>query len=211
METEVLENEIAAINTCLLEPSCPEEYKEMEVLLDGLMDIKKAIAETFDPIIKKAYETHKEACAQKNRFEKPRQQAEEKCRSLMTAYLTKVEEAKAKLEAELSRQLKADMAARAQAEEDPEERARLEQEAASTRVTLTEAEPGELTSTAPKWTAEVYSLKDLCAAVAAGTVPEMAVTPNQTFLNQSARTFKDQVKWPGVRFVRTVAPKRKGR
>lgn len=209
METEVLESEIAAINLCLVKPTNAADYKDMEVLLDGLMDLKKSIAETFDPIIKKAYETHKEACAQKNKFEKPRLQAEEKCRSLMTAYLTKEEEAKARLEAELSARLKEDIKARAESEEDPEEKARLEQEAASSRVTIFDEGPGERTSTAPKWEAEVYSLTDLCAAIVAGRVPEMAVTVNQTFLNQSARTFKDQVKWPGVRFIKTVAPKRK--
>lgn len=211
METEVVEQQIAEVNSALAEPNSVEEYRDLEVFLDFLMDMKKAIGDTFDPIIKKAHETHKEACAQKNKFEKPRQYAEDRCRSFMAAFLVKEERRKRQLADEQTARMRAEVQERAAMEEDPEERAKLEQDAQDVRATVDVVAPGELTSSVPKWEAEVVSIKELCAAIAAGTVPEEAVTPNQTFLNRAAGTFKDQGRWPGVRFVQTIVPKRKRR
>jgi hypothetical protein len=51
------------------------------------------------------------------------------------------------------------------------------------------------------WSAEVISLKMLCQAVAAGTVPEQAIMANTTFLNNQARALKKALNYPGVRPV----------
>ena len=52
------------------------------------------------------------------------------------------------------------------------------------------------------WSAQVFSIKDLCRAVADGVVPEAYVTPNSTALNGRARSDKQFLKIPGVRAVK---------
>ena len=52
-------------------------YIEASNFLIGLKGLQREINETFDPIIKKAHEAHKEANAQKNRHMEPIKSAEE--------------------------------------------------------------------------------------------------------------------------------------
>lgn len=51
------------------------------------------------------------------------------------------------------------------------------------------------------WSAQVFSIKQLCAAVANGEVPETYISPNMTALNGRARSDKQMMKIPGVRAV----------
>ncbi len=57
------------------------------------------------------------------------------------------------------------------------------------------------------YSARVTDIKALCQAVVEGRVPEAAITPNMTVLNQQARSLKTALKWPGVEVVceRTAA------
>lgn len=48
------------------------------------------------------------------------------------------------------------------------------------------------------YSAKVVSLRDLVVAVAAGKAPLEALLPNQTYLNDQARTFKTGFRLPGV-------------
>lgn len=49
------------------------------------------------------------------------------------------------------------------------------------------------------YSAEVKSLKELVAAVAAGKVPLMAILPNEKFLNDAADTYKEAFAIPGCK------------
>lgn len=49
------------------------------------------------------------------------------------------------------------------------------------------------------WRAEVVDVKALCAAVAAGTVPTIAVEGNMVFLNEQARSLEEHFNIPGCR------------
>jgi hypothetical protein len=51
------------------------------------------------------------------------------------------------------------------------------------------------------WTAIVTDMPALIAAVAAGTVPLMAIEPNMKFLNNQAKAMKRAMSYPGVRAV----------
>ena len=51
--------------------------------------------------------------------------------------------------------------------------------------------------------AEVTNLMELVKAVAAGTVPLMAVVANESFINNQARTFKEALSYPGVKVKRS--------
>jgi hypothetical protein len=72
------------------------------------------------------------------------------------------------------------------------------------------APPVKILSTVPKingtfsretWSAEVTDIKALAIAVAAGQAPVESLQANMTFLNQMARSFRDSLKYPGVRAV----------
>lgn len=58
-------------------------------------------------------------------------------------------------------------------------------------------------ATRTTWGAEVTDIKALCAAVAAGTVPPVAVQANMTFLRQQAVSLKEAFAIPGVKAVAT--------
>lgn len=53
-------------------------------------------------------------------------------------------------------------------------------------------------ATREHWYAVVTDVKALCAAVAAGTVPVNALTPNKSFLDNQARVMKKDLAYPGV-------------
>jgi hypothetical protein len=66
-----------------------------------------------------------------------------------------------------------------------------------------ESEAGGI-STREQWSGEVVNLRELIKGILDGLVPITAVEANATVINQAARTNKDQMKWPGVRFFKTV-------
>src|SRR5690606_19711824 len=60
----------------LIQITDDESFQKAGVLLLSIKDIRKEIDRTFDPIVKKAHEAHKEAVAQKKRVEAPLVEAE---------------------------------------------------------------------------------------------------------------------------------------
>lgn len=66
-----------------------------------------------------------------------------------------------------------------------------------------ESEVGGI-STREQWSGEVVNLRELLKGILDGQVPITAVEANMTVINQGARANKDQMKWPGVRFFRTI-------
>lgn len=109
---------------------------------------------------------------------------------------------------------KAREAAQKQAEEDALQRALelaaageseaadavLEEEVIAAPVVIQAAAPKPTGSVARKtYSAEVVDLKALVAAVAAGTVPLMAILPNESFIGNQARAMKEAFSMPGVK------------
>lgn len=66
-----------------------------------------------------------------------------------------------------------------------------------------ESEVGKI-HTREDWKAELVNMRELLKGIMDGVVPITAVEVNTTVLNQAARANKDQAKWPGVRFFKTV-------
>jgi hypothetical protein len=127
---------------------------------------------------------------------------------LLTAYQA-VERRKREEEERLARE-----AAQKQAEEDALQRALelaaageseaadavLEEEVIAAPVVIQAAAPKPTGSVARKtYSAEVVDLKALVAAVAAGTVPLMAILPNESFIGNQARAMKEAFSMPGVK------------
>jgi hypothetical protein len=188
--------------------------------------LRKKISQTFDPIIQKAHEAHKEALNQKAIIEAPLVTAERYLNGQVTAYHQEIEK-KRREEEEIARQeaVKAEMARR-KAEEDERTRQAAELEAAGATEeaealvaeTVEESQKpievyvppvatpkAELEGATVKvyWSAEVTNLRDLCRAVADGKAPIACVEPNMTVLNAQARALKKEMAIPGIRAVST--------
>jgi hypothetical protein len=82
-----------------------------------------------------------------------------------------------------------------------EQKAEVAADRAATVVAATvQAEPPRVSGASIReiWSAIVTDRKALIAAVAAGTVPELALEPNMKFLDNQARALKRDLKYPGV-------------
>lgn len=60
------------------------------------------------------------------------------------------------------------------------------------------------------WSAEVYDLRDLVKAIAAGLAPIEAITPNLPMLNKQAQVSKSDLRIPGVRPVKKMVTRTTG-
>lgn len=172
-----------------------DQVEELRVdLKRPVLDAGRNIDAKFQPILagydesigayKKAigaYETEK------------RRQAEEEENRLRAA----AERERARLEAQ---------AAKAEARGDTSRADDLAMQAAMVPAPIVAAQVPKTSGvvTRDHWSAEVTSLKELAAAVAAGTVPVEALQPNMAFLNANVRAMKAAFRWPGVRAVRST-------
>lgn len=201
--------------------SVPDRAKAMQIvdsaqfvaageLLKTIKGLRSEIDQTFDPIIQKQHEAHKEAIAQKRKVEAPLVEAENILKPRIATYMQEEERKRREEELRLQRQA-----------QEEEERQQLESavileaigEPESADALLAErrvAPPVILPRQVPqvagvfktqRWSAQVFNLMDLVKAVAAGKVPIMALQANTTFLNQQARSMKSALNYPGVRAV----------
>ncbi len=174
----------------------------------GWAALEKEIVDTFRESKRKTDAAHKEVVAMEKRHLQDLQIARKILGPKIATYME--EQARSRREEERRLQLEADNEA---------EKERLDQALALDREGLKE-EAGLLLSepldapviVAPKnipdakgisarqtWKAQCVSLKTLIKAVADGKVSELALQPNETFLNSQARALKGTMDFPGVR------------
>lgn len=187
-----------------------EDFERAGELLKVIKGLRAEIDDTFDSVIQKAHEAHKEAISKKRKVETPLVEAEAILKPRIAAFIR--EQERIRREEELRLQKLAQ-----------EESERLQLEEASILDEMGETDsanallerkpepvPVFVPRTVPKvpgvtlrqtWSAQVVSLQLLVKAVAEGKVPLMAIQANTTFLNQQARSMKDQLNYPGVRAV----------
>jgi len=70
----------------------PEELEKAQGVLIAIKKMRVEVDKTFDPIIKKAHEAHKEAIEQKRKYTNPLDAAEKLLKPRISAYLLKLEE-----------------------------------------------------------------------------------------------------------------------
>jgi len=177
----------------------------------GLSALIKEIDVTFDPHIKKAFETHRGLVAEKKKHVEPVEEAKRLIKGKRIAYVDESErirkEAEAKLQAE-ARRLAEEAALRdaiaAEAEGRPEEAEAIISEPVSVPiVTIAKTTPSAGVGGAIRevWSAEVYDLRALVSAIVDGKASIGLIEPNMTALNGMARSLKRTMVIPGVRTV----------
>lgn len=201
-----------------------QQMLEASELVKAVAAQRKEVAATFNPIIERAHAAHKEALAQKAKFDGPLEQAQRRLAGCIGSYQAEQERIRREAQAE---------AERLQREAEAKERARLKAEeedrilaAAAQAEDAGDAELAEAIVSAPvvvelpppapvivprsvpavqgivsreTWKAECVDLMALVKAVAAGTVPLRAIMANDVFLGQQARSLKELCRYPGVR------------
>ena len=194
-----------------------ETFKEAAEFTLTLRAVKKEIDNTFDPIVKKAHEAHKEAVAQKKKVMEPVEQAQKIIDRKIGDFhaeqerIRKAEEDRLRKEAE-------EQARKEEEERRLEEAARLEQEGDSAMAdaileapilpqpvvvpkVATQAPKVEGLSVSKIYKGEVVNLAQLIQAVAQGRAPIGLLEVNQTALNGMARALKEAFNVPGCRVV----------
>lgn len=179
-------------------------YSAATELLLTVKALLKEVDETFAPIITKAYQTHREAIAQRKRHEDPLLRAEAILKPRIAAYMDEQERQR-----QLAEKRAQDDAQLAEAEHHEALGDHRASEAALNGQGLVNVNvPSETPQVAgissrELWSAEVTDFPALVSAVAAGKVPYACLLPNQSALNQQARALKQSMNYPGVRAVRT--------
>lgn len=185
------------------------QYEEAGGMLKAIMALKKQVAETFDPHIKRAYDAHRSLVSEKRLHETPLEDAEKALKKVMLGFQMAEEqkrreaEARAQEEARKQREKLEAQAAKAAEKGKVEKAAVLQATAASVVSPIIPTTTPKLAgvSTRVTWKAEVTDLMTLVKAVAAGTVPLNALLADNAFLNGQARAMKDTLAYPGVKAV----------
>lgn len=172
-------------------------------LLLTIKDIRKQIADTFDPLAKKAHEAHKAILEQKKKAEAPLIEAEGIVKPAIARYMAEVERKRREEEERIRKEMQK------KAEEEAL-KAALEAEASGDHA---EAEaiietpvfvPHVVAPPAPKLQGvsirkitkfRVVDMKALVQSIARGQVPIEAVMPNDTVIRAS---LKSAQRWPGI-------------
>jgi len=214
VETAELQRESASTLTVAKEfrVTTTAQYEEAGVKLKGIMALKKKVAETFDPHIKRAFDAHRSLVAEKKTHEAPLEEAERMLKKHMLAFQLAEEakrreaEAKAQEEARKAQEKLEARAAKAAEKGQVEKAAALQATAAAVVSPIIPTTTPKLAgvSTRVTWRAEVTNLMELVKAVAAGSVPLNALQADTAFLNNQARAMKDTLAYPGVKAVQDV-------
>ena len=178
----------------------------MNAVLAG-KQLKREISDWFSPFTKKAHELHKSLTTALARAVDPIDSAVNAIDSKARAY-RREQEAKAR-EEQLRLQREADKraadrliaeAVAAEAAGDIHEAEKILDEVPVAPMVVVQAAVPKVEGISFRevWRGEVRSVKELCRAIADGTVPEDWVTPNMAKINASARAMKDAMRIPGV-------------
>lgn len=180
----------------------------------GVVALRKEIETQFAEPKKKANEAHKAITAMEKRYLDPLVEAE----SILKASIRTFTAAQERIRLENEQRLRAEQA---RMDEEARIAAAIEAEQAGASEAEVQAVIEEPTFVAPviaaptfskavgtsnpvTWSAEVFDMKQLCSAIAAGRQPEALVAANQPALNKMAVALKSALSIPGVKAVSTT-------
>ena len=181
-----------------------QETRAVE-FLKTIKAMQNEVHETFDPIVEKAYETHKEATARRNKFLNPLLEAEKRIKGLVSNFRIEMErkrleqerklreEAEKKAEAERQRLAKQaeKAAAKGNEEKAAELLARSEAVQAPTVIVEKQTVQQEGMGVRTVWKAKIVN---------PAAVPREYCIPNEKLIDSIAKSTKGTLKVPGVEF-----------
>ena len=207
-----------ALEVATLALSLPDAAKKLAItddvslsignqLLLSIKDIRKQIADTFDPLAKKAHDSHKAILEQKKKAEAPLVEAEGIIKPAISRYMAEAErkrrEEEERIRKEMEKRAEEDALAAAIEAEDAGDLAE-----ADAIINTPVFGPHVAAPPPPKLEGisirniikfEVTDLRALVKAVAAGQVPIEAIKPNDVVIGAQARSLRLSLRWPGVR------------
>ena len=177
--------------------------KAQEIRVTDDKSLLNEVKDTFDPVIKKAHEAHKEALAQKKRHEAPLLKAESYIKNQISGYYAEIERKRREAEERERRRREEEERKRREAE-------RILDEQKSSEIEQPDPEPEpEKEIIPPKPKMEGVSIKTTWKwkVLDEMQVPREFLTINEKKLNQYVREHKEKAKIPGIHIYpdRTVA------
>ena len=167
------------------------QYVDASEFLIKIKEKRRMWEKLITPAIQAAKEAHNRMLAVKKELDQPLERAEnEILKPALLRYSDRKAAERKAAEEQMNRML-ADEAIKNQVGE-------LSSPLPSPVVVLPKVEEPKGISYVTTFSAEVVDFKALLKAVLDGTVPEDAIQPNMSFINQRARSLKTLMSWPGV-------------
>jgi NAD dependent epimerase/dehydratase family enzyme len=186
-----------------------ESYDRAAESLKAIKELRAEIEDTFGPVVKRAYETHRAAVAARKKVEEPLEQAERILKGSIGIYSQ--EQERKRLEEQRRLQEEAEARAAAEREQEIEDAEAAGADAVEVR-TIAERALNVAPVIAPptvqqaagigqrdNWKAQVIDLKLLVAFVAKNPQFLNLVEPNQVAINTMARGLKSAMAIPGIK------------
>ncbi|MGH8677368.1 MAG: hypothetical protein ACREUQ_03325 [Burkholderiales bacterium] len=222
-EPQELEPQVTALATRALDIIVRDQptYEGAAEFLKMVKTMRQRVAETFDPIISKAYAAHREACAQKRKHDEPLELAEKTVKASLARFEQQQEtlrlEAQATLAEEQRKRLQDDAllkAVVAEANGAPEAEVQAimhEPDVAPTPIAPPTFNRVQGISIRADWSCEVHNKKLLDRAIADSAVSNNLTIANMPVLDALARHLKEGFNVPGCRAVKDTIVAARGR
>jgi hypothetical protein len=178
-----------------------EDYRSAGLLSDNIARLRKAIDETFNPIISKAHAAHAEAIAQKKKFSIPLEAYQRKIDGLILGWDREQEAIRRKAEAELAEKQR--QAADDQALAEAEELVRQGEHALAEALLQQQAEAPKPVVALPKVTPKLEGFSKRTVwrfrVENAELVPREYMRVDEIKIGGVVRALKDKTKIPGIK------------
>jgi hypothetical protein len=203
LETKALD---IASQAKLLVVRDPLTFQKAGDILRLIKAMSSEVTSFFEPLKKKAHEAHKALTTAEKEKLAPLVEAETHLKRGMATFQEEEErrrrEEERRLQEEANRRAEEDrlaLAIEAEKAGDKESAEELLAAPVEAPVVVVRSETKAAgISFRENWKSRCIDIKALARGVADGTVPAMAILPNQSFLDNQARASKGEIKYPGV-------------
>lgn len=175
-----------------------DDFIKAGEILTAIKSLRKEIDATFDPIIKKAFEAHKEAVAQKKKVDAPLVEAEGIVKPRMAAWNAEQERIRREEEERLREIARKEEEERRLKEAIDAEKSGNKEEAEAILETPIEPPPVVIPKTTPKVPGVSFTKQWKFRITDPNKIPREYLTPDEGKIGGVVRALKDKANIPGV-------------
>ena len=175
-----------------------DDFIKAGEILTAIKSLRKEIDATFDPIIKKAFEAHKEAVAQKKKVDAPLVEAEGIVKPRMAAWNAEQERIRREEEERLREIARKEEEERRLKEAIDAEKSGNKEEAEAILETPIEPPPVVIPKTTPKVAGVSFTKQWKFRITDPNKIPREYLTPDEVKIGGVVRALKDKANIPGV-------------